>query len=597
MSNDKAKPATPQIRSMEHRVRRMRDASLKPPLHHEDDDEMKHDFILDCGWGRLIFGQTFDNPEKVADILRAEGPGRRDIAFYVRDPHVLLAQSPQELFLDPSHTYRLDLATYRPAGEQPRGFFIRRLSSAQDADAVNRIYAARNMVPVPPDFFWSKRDSRSITYFVAEDGSTGQIIGAVMGVNHGIAFGDPERGASLWSLAVDPQAAPAGVGVALVRRLSEHFQARGAAYMDLSVIHDNEQAIALYEKLGFTRVPVFAIKRKNVINEALFTGQQSEFDGYNPYARLIIDEAWRRGIAVEPIDIEGGFFRLTFGGRTYVCRESLTELTSAIAMSICDDKRVTRRIVEAAGVDVPAQVPVDDEQAAKTFLKEKGSVVVKPARGEQGKGVSVDLKNWRDIKAAIQRAHTICDDVVMEEFVEGQDLRLIVIDYRVVAGAIRRPAAVTGDGKRTIRDLIEHQSRRRAAATGGESTIPIDQETERCLAAAGHTLTTILPAGTEVVIRKTANLHTGGTIHDVTSILHPRLIEAGIQAARAIDIPVTGIDLMVRGPTEPYYWFIEANERPGLANHEPQPTAERFIDLLFPQSMPAAARDSLETRP
>jgi D-alanine-D-alanine ligase-like ATP-grasp enzyme len=71
---------------------------------------------------------------------------------------------------------------------------------------------------------------------------------------------------------------------------------------------------------------------------------------------------------------------------------------------------------------------------------------------------------------------------------------------------------------------------------------------------------------------------------------HPVLIDAAIAAARAIDIPVTGIDLMVRSARQPDYIFVEANERPGLANHEPQPTAERFIDLLFPLSVPAAAR-------
>jgi D-alanine-D-alanine ligase-like ATP-grasp enzyme len=97
-------------------------------------------------------------------------------------------------------------------------------------------------------------------------------------------------------------------------------------------------------------------------------------------------------------------------------------------------------------------------------------------------------------------------------------------------------------------------------------------------------------AGREITVRKTANLHTGGTIHDVTDETHPELIKAAIGAARAIEIPVTGIDLMVRTPREPDYVFIEANERPGLANHEPQPTAERFVDLLFPLSIPAAAR-------
>jgi D-alanine-D-alanine ligase-like ATP-grasp enzyme len=95
------------------------------------------------------------------------------------------------------------------------------------------------------------------------------------------------------------------------------------------------------------------------------------------------------------------------------------------------------------------------------------------------------------------------------------------------------------------------------------------------------------PEGLGFPVRKAANLHTGGTIHDVTDRVHPVLREAAIRVARAIDIPVVGVDFIVRSPAEPEYVFIEANERPGLANHEPQPTAERFVDLLFPLSRPA----------
>jgi GNAT-family acetyltransferase (TIGR03103 family) len=564
------------------------------PRRTEWDGTAQANVALDCGWGRLLFGQTFAEATELAACIRAEGPGRRDIAFYILDPHVLLAAAPQELFLDPSHTYRLDLSNYEPAKAKPRGFYIRRLSSVQDAEEVNRIYAARGMVTVSPDFFWEKRDSRAITYFVAEDEATGGIIGTVTGVDHDAAFGDMEHASSLWCLAVDPQATLPGIGEALVRRLAEHFKERGSAFMDLSVMHDNEQAIALYDKLGFIRWATFTVKRKNVINERLFTEAPFDEQALNPYARIIIDEALRRGIGVDIIDAEGGFFRLTYGGRSVMCRESLTALTTAIAMSICDDKRVTRRIVRAAEVRVPEQVTADDEDRTRAFVEDHEAVVVKPARGEQGKGVAVGLRGWDQAKTAVEAAQKICNEVVVEEFVEGADLRIIVIDYRVVAAAIRKPAAVIGNGRSSVRDLIEHQSRRRSAATGGESSIPIDGETERCVAGAGYGLDDVPPADKYLVVRKTANLHTGGTIHDVTGILHRTLIEAAVRAARAIEIPVTGIDFIVKAPTEPDYWFIEANERPGLANHEPQPTAERFVDLLFPQSVPATVREALQ---
>jgi GNAT-family acetyltransferase (TIGR03103 family) len=582
-------------KALGHRLRRMRNETMNPIAQHDQAAAVpKPNASIDCGWGRLHFCQTYDDNEAIVDALREEGPARRDIAFYVRDPHVLLAMAPQEIFLDPSHTFRLDLSTYRPARKQPKGYFIRRLSSEADADAVNTIYASRGMVPVRPDFFWRNRDSRSLTYLVAEDEISGEIIGTVTGVDHKRFFDDPEKGSSLWCLAVDPQARHPGIGEMLVRRLAEHFAARGQAFMDLSVLHDNDLAIGLYEKLGFRRVPVFAVKRKNPINEKLFASPLAEYDALNPYARLIVDEARRRGVHVEITDAEGGFFRLSYGGRSVHCRESLSEMTSAVAMSICDDKSVTRRVVENVGIVVPEQIVAgDDDAAISAFIEKNGKIVVKPARGEQGKGVAVGLDNLDDAKAAIAVAREICDRVLLEACFDGDDLRLVVIDYRLVAAAMRRPPCIVGDGQNDIRSLIEKQSRRRAAATGGESTIPIDAETERCLAEKKLTLDDVPKEGEEIVVRKTANLHTGGSIHDVTAQVHPKLVDAAIKAARAIDIPVVGIDFMVHSPGEPDYVFIEANERPGLANHEPQPTAERFVDLLFPMSGQRSASQAL----
>lgn len=546
---------------------------------------------LDCGWGTLHFANTYESSAALADAMRAEGPGRRDIAFYVMEPHVMLSAAPLELFLDPSHAYRLDLTTAEIGGRKPHGYTVRRLANEEDAEAVNRIYASRGMVAVRPDFFWRRRDSRAFTYLVAEDDATGSIIGTVTGIDHGRAFGDPDRGTSLWCLAVDPQTRHSGVGEALVRSLAGIFRERGCRTLDLSVLHDNDHAIQLYEKLGFERLAVYTLKRKNPINERLFAGPQPEVD-LNPYARIIVEEARRRGIDVEIIDGEHGFFRLTYGGRSIRCRESLSEMTSAVAMSICDDKTVTRHIVERAGVAVPDEIEAAGPDDVRAMIEKHERVVVKPARGEQGRGISVGLVETDDIAAAFARAREVCERVIVAEFVEGDDLRLVVIDHRVVAAAIRRAARVFGDGSSTIRALIEKQSRRRAAATGGEASIPIDGETERCLRAQGLHLESVIPEGKEVQVRRTANLHTGGTIHDVTDHVHPALVNAAVRVSRAIDIPVVGVDLMVPSHLEDRYRFIEANERPGLANHEPQPTAERFIDLLFPLSVPHAVRQA-----
>jgi GNAT-family acetyltransferase (TIGR03103 family) len=548
--------------------------------------------VVDCGWGRLLFGHTFESNEKLARTLCQETPGRRDIAMYLTDPHVLVSLAPQELFLDPSHTYRLHFDRYRPVDVQQVGFRVRSLDSIKDVEGANRIWMQRNMVPTDPDFALGERSSDVLTHLVAEDAQTGQILGVVIGLDHKEAFGDPDNGSSLWALAVDPQSPLPGVGISLVMALIEHFVARGRAFLDLSVMHDNEEAISLYEKLGFVRIAVFCVKRKNPINEPLFIAPPPD-EKLNPYAEIIIREARRRGIAVEVLDDEAAYFALSLGGRTIVCRESLSELTTAIAMSRCQDKRVTRRVLASAGLSVPAQQPAGAEADDEAFLTEHGALVVKPAMGEQGTGVSVDVRTPEALREAVRRAgHE--GDVILEQMVPGLDLRIIVIDFRVVAGALRRPPQITGNGRDTIQRLIEKQSRRRAAATGGESTIPLDDETGRCIRDVGLTLDHILPEGEPLTVRKTANLHTGGTIHDVTDDLHPALVQAAEQAAVALHIPVVGLDFLVPAVDGPDHWIIEANERPGLANHDPAPTAERFIDLLFPQTATPVPRSSAQ---
>ncbi len=542
------------------------------------------DAIVDCGWGRLLFGQTFQSAEKIASELRQEANGRRDVAVYIRDPQVVIAQAPQELFIDPSLTFRLSLLEPLPEVTSLPDVTIRPLAGLDELRQVNRIYLGRGMVPIEEDFMDALERRNDLIALVAWDESASRVVGSVLGVDHRIAFGDPDDGASLWALAADAQRPIPGLGTALILALATRLRDRGRSLMDLSVMHDNEEAIQLYRELGFDQVPVYCVKNRNAINEHLYVGPRPDAE-LNPYAQIITDEAFRRGIAVEIEDEREGLFRLSLGGRVVHCRESLTDATSGVAVARCDDKALTHRLLTNAGLCVPAQVELESEEHALAFLEDQGCIVIKPARGEQGRGVAVALQTEAQVRDAY-RAVADADEVVLaEEFVDGQDLRIIVINDEVVAAAIRKPAEIIGTGRHSVEKLIRKQSRRRSSATAGESRIPIDEETRRCVAEAGLDMQSILPAGMELAVRRTANLHTGGTLHDVTYLLHPRLKAAALQAARALDIPVVGLDFMVHAAESPFYRIIEANERPGLANHEPQPTASKLLDFLFPNTI------------
>lgn len=550
-------------------------------------DLPRENVVVSCGWGRMLFAHTFARNEDIIALLQGEKEGERDIALYLRDPQVVLACAPESLFIDPSYTFRLSLPGWRTKKRGRRGTFtIRTVQHGENPEvleAINAIYRARGMVPLVPDFLEEVAARDFMTYWVAQDCNTGDILAACMGLDHVLVFDDPEGGASLWALAVDPQAPHPAIGIHMVQAVATAYHRAGRKFLDLSVLHSNVQAIELYKKLGFVQVPVFCVKNKNAINARLFTAAESEGEAtLNPYARIIADAARRRGIKVEVLDPVDNYIRLTYGGRSITCRESLSELTSSIAMSRCADKTTTTRILRGVGLCVPEQRIAGRTATNLTFLKKHGSLVVKPAVGEQGAGITMGVRTPSELIRAVEGARKLCAKVILEQCVEGTDLRIIVIDDAVVAAAVRRPPVVVGDGIHTVLELVQKLSRRRSQATGGESKILIDRELRRTVLTAGHTLDEILPEGENLTVRRTANLHTGGTIHDVTAQLHPDLASAARRAARALGIPVTGLDFLVDAPDQPRYVIIEANERPGLANHEPQPTVERFLDFLFP---------------
>ena len=553
----------------------------------EPADLPENDIIIDCGWGRLIFAHTFKDSKIIAEQLREEKENQRALAFYVREPQVVVANDPQGLFINPSYTYRLDLKNYTPPKKKKGSFSICALNIKEDIESINRIYQTRHMAEIDTEFLQKSYSKRKyLTFWVAVDNESGDVIAVCLSVDHKKAFDDPENGSSLWSLAVDPQAMHPRIGLGMVHHIARHYKKEGRSILDLSVLHSNKEAISLYKKIGFIQIPVFCIKNKNVINEALFTGPDpQEIEELNPYSMIIINEARKRGIRVDVLDPIDNYFGLSSGGTNIVCRESLTDLTSSIAMSRCLDIRTTARILDSVGLNVPDQFLASTPTKNKEFLEKHGSLVVKPCVGMQSAGITIDVTTKEDLQRAIKHAKKVNFDVLLEEMVMGYDMRVVVIDFKVVAAATMKPPIIFGNGEHTVLELIEKQSRRREHATQGENKIPVDKELSSTIKDAGYTLDDILPKGRELQLRKTTNLQFGGTIHDVTDELHPELIDAAIKASYALDIPVVGLDFIISDPSQPEYVIVKANERPKLVSHEPQPTAERFIDFLFPQSV------------
>jgi cyanophycin synthetase len=313
-----------------------------------------------------------------------------------------------------------------------------------------------------------------------------------------------------------------------------------------------------------------------------------------PSTRAMVDAAKMRAIPVRRLT-EGSLVQLGWGSKQKRILAAATSQTSAISEDIVQDKDLTRRLLNEVGLPVPQGRPVESADDAWTAANEIGlPVVVKPRDGNQGRGVALNLYTREQIAAAYDAAKEEGDSVLVEQFAEGEDYRVLVIGRQLIAASRRQPAHVIGDGEHTISELIAEKNRdpRRAADHAAAlSRIRIDAVASAVLAEQGVTPDSIPEKGRMILIRRNANLSTGGTAVDCTGEVHPTICAAAVEAAQTVGLDICGIDMIAPDITQPLSprngVIIELNARPGLRMHlypsegEPRPVGKAVIDTMF----------------
>ena len=342
---------------------------------------------------------------------------------------------------------------------------------------------------------------------------------------------------------------------------------------------------------------------------AAISGEDFDVDGHvsrlkdlagevclGPSTRSIVDAAVKRGIPVRRLN-DGSLVQLGYGVKQRRILAAETDRTSAIAESIAQNKELTKTILRSAGVPVPHGMIVRSREEAWQEAQDIGlPVTVKPADGNQGRGVAVNLATEEQVKDAYDAARQESREVMVEENVQGRDFRFLVVGTHLVAAACRIPAHVVGDGTHTVAELvaIENSDPRRGDKHAlNLSKIPLDAVSLGVLRDQGLTPESVPPEGAFILIRRNANLSTGGTAIDVTDKVHPLNASFAVGAAKCVGLDIAGIDIVAQDISVPLDEqggkVIEVNAAPGLRMHlapsegQGQPVGQTIINMLFPE--------------
>lgn len=309
--------------------------------------------------------------------------------------------------------------------------------------------------------------------------------------------------------------------------------------------------------------------------------------------QVILEAALNKGIKVEIISRRFHLLKLIYNGQSLFIKGTSFPVNPQSACFIANNKFLTKKILRSHNILVPQSWLVRTPTEARKTISRKNlfPCVLKPVRGAHGNKVFANIESFEEFNEILPLVFTSPGkkNILIEEYIQGKDYRLLVVGDKVSAVMERTPAHVIGDGKNNIRQLIKKFNQNPLVGERYEKPlckIRINGEVKRNLKKQGKKLTSIPEKGERIFLRQNANISTGGIGKDATNRVSQKLKDIAIKAAKIIGLKITGVD-MIYNPKEDREYLLELNDCPGIDIHhfpalgKPQNVASDIIDALF----------------
>lgn len=301
---------------------------------------------------------------------------------------------------------------------------------------------------------------------------------------------------------------------------------------------------------------------------------ENEFLRSATQVSIVKEAAYRMGLKIDMLDRE--YITLTHPATEKKVRflAGMSSKTISLARDASNNKYLTKQLLDRVGIHTPKGSRFDIDKKEEAWAKAKtfnASVVVKPLDGSGGVGVTTDITTKQDFDDAWRICEVLGTKIVLvEENVAGNDYRVIVIGNKVCAVTQRTPAYVEGDGKHTIKQLIDIKAERRLG--NPFYRIKHFEENEvmvNFLKKQSKTLEYIPKSGEYTQLLNAVNIGSGGESTDRTDEVHQDWITIAVRARKAIiNAFHVGLDFMAedisRPPSQQKWSIIEVNTNPEL---------------------------------
>jgi cyanophycin synthetase len=294
---------------------------------------------------------------------------------------------------------------------------------------------------------------------------------------------------------------------------------------------------------------------------------------------------------------DSNIYQIGYGKMGKIIEASIGNKTSCVGVDISCDKLLTKQLLKNQSIPVAEGHKVLNLFGLLHEAERIGyPVVLKPQSGNKGNGVILNIKSHKQLVDSYINLRKNQKDIIIEKFVRGKDYRVCVVNYKVVAVALRIAPYVIGNGRdnlKTLIDVINDDPLRGEDHEKALTKIKIDAELISCLLKRGLQLEHVPKKGEKIFLRENANLSTGGMAIDCTEEICEENIEYCINAAKILGLDICGIDICAKDISIPLHEdngvVIEINAAPGIRmHHYPSKGKKRnvgkaILEMLYDQ--------------
>lgn len=261
------------------------------------------------------------------------------------------------------------------------------------------------------------------------------------------------------------------------------------------------------------------------------------------------------------------YFVLGFGNKQRRLQQSILDNTSDHSVQIATSKQACKRLMRSLGIPTPPGEIISSEQFLIDYIHNNNfnSYVIKPNASGGGLHCYIDLKTKYEVLRYYKRSQKYQRDILVEEYIEGEDARICVINYQFICALKRTPPTLTGNGKSTIKDLIEQYEFNQKGNASCRDKVLVDEQTMKLLDDYGFTLDSILAKSEKFPLQLKANIASGARVTDITNSINTSAIKHAETICRYLQLNIASVDFVITPEGRPY--IIEVNACPGLDNH------------------------------